>query len=320
MKRLLDRVSRLLAAAAAVLVISGCAADATGDAADDDDDEGFIDVDSDGDGDDKSDGDGTTAAVDDDGETGTAASAVSASKCGGDPECSIGRPRAVLSVKGTSLRNVLTSTGRRTLTEAEVNGTNKSYISGCRKNLCALYWVRPDGAGAYANVSRKFIRIWSGTQKRWYLATEGNVRRLGGPPVEGGARRRTLVADTTLADIFHPTNGGKGEAPLLGYSCANVGNGPCKYVVGADAPPNTRAGGKGYVAGIFQSGKAFYALDRKVEVDVFRRSDRRPGKAEWIYGYVNTTNGRVYQWVIRSVRIQEKSGSWRTYPGYVRMP
>lgn len=313
----MKRLARLLAFALGTLVLSGCAAD-VGD--EDLDDDGFIDVDSDGNpDDDDTDGDDSVAEADADEETGTTTSALTGGKCSSDPECSIGRPRAVLSVRGTALRNVLTNTGRRTLSEAEVN-TGKSYVSGCKKNLCAIYWVSANGAGSYANVPRKFLRVYSGTKKKWYSAADGAVRRLGGPVIKGSVRRRVFVASNALNDIWHPTHGGKGEAPLVGYSCTNIHNGPCKYVVGADAPPNTRDGGKGYVAGIFQAGKSFYALDRTVEVDVFRRSDKRPGKAEWIYGYVSTTNGRIYQWVMRSVRIQEKNGSWRTYPGYIRTP
>jgi hypothetical protein len=248
------------------------------------------------------------------------------SNCKKSARCSVGRRKALLDSHGAgSLPDVLTNTGRRELGEAEVHVLGQSYLSGCRKDFCSLYWVGAQG-GAYANVSRDHLKIWSSGKMAWVPLGTHSVRRLGGPPMAGHAVERRLVAGTELKNLWHPTHGGQGYAPLTGYSCTDIAEGTCHYVTAADAPPNTPQGGKGYVAGIYKSGKQFFSLKRRVWVDAFWDDDpstavnRKSGKVEWLYGYIPTAHGRVYAWVIRSVKIVEPDGSSTIYPGYVRKP
>ena len=248
------------------------------------------------------------------------------SNCNNSARCSVGRRKALLDSHGAgSLPDVLTNTGRRDLGELEVHALGQSYLSGCKGDFCSLYWVGEHG-GAYANVSRDDLKIWSSGKKEWVPLGDDSVRRLGGPPIAGHAVERRLVAGTEMKNLWHPTHGGDGYAPLTGYSCTDIAQGSCHYVTAADAPPNTPQGGKGYVAGIYKSGKEFFSLKRRVWVDAFRDDDpntaanRSPGKVEWLYGYIPTEHGRVYAWVIRSVKIHEADGSWTVYPGYVRKP
>ena len=247
------------------------------------------------------------------------------SNCKGSARCSVGRRKAILDTHGTGvLTDVLTNTGRRDLTQEEVHGLGQSYLSGCKKDFCSLYWVGQYG-GAYANVSRSDLQIWSSGKMAWVPLGDHSVRRLGGPPKAGHAVERRLIASNELENLWHPTHGGKGYAPLTGYSCTDAGDG-CHYVTAADAPPNTPQGGKGYVAGIYKSGKQFFSMKHRVWVDAFWDDDpntpasRKPGKAEWVYGYIPTAHGRVYAWVIRSVKIKEQDGSWTVHRGYVRKP
>jgi hypothetical protein len=236
-----------------------------------------------------------------------------------DPLTSAGRPKAKLSIAGGILYNALTNEGRRDLSEYEVNTFGMTYVSGCVQNFCALYFKRyPSGYYAYANVSRQYILVDRNSDGCYVPATDTCVRRLGGPVVSGTTVARVLNANANLRDIWHKTHGGDGEAPLSGYAnntgpCTANTCTTCAYVTGADAPPNTCEGGKGYVTGIYESGKPFNRLNRSTTVDVFRKSDGAPGKAEWVYGYVNTANGPVYMWVIRHANI-----NGQIYWGYVQ--
>ena len=79
---------------------------------------------------------------------------------------------------------------------------------------------------------------------------------------------------------------------------------------GADAPPNTPQGGKGYAAGIYianaRRNKVFHKLVAaryKVRVASFRDTDQAMGFSEWVYGYVNTGGGKVFLWVVRAIEL-----------------
>jgi len=69
--------------------------------------------------------------------------------------------------------------------------------------------------------------------------------------------------------------------------------------------------GRGYTTGIYNAGKEFHRLNASVFVPVKRISDGAPGQAEWIYGYVNVSSGRIYMWVIRQATV-----NGTTYWGY----
>jgi hypothetical protein len=224
------------------------------------------------------------------------------------PEQSLGRPKAILT-GGTYLK-ALTNTGRRDLTEFEVNSGGLTYLSGCKGNFCNLYWVN-NGAGAFANISRSRIKVWRDASNAYLPATDCDVRLLGGKPISGTGSERWLRANADLRDIWHNTN--DGLRPLTGgYSCPDINSGACTIVGGADAPPNTPEGGKGYAAGIYMDGKTFYRLPRTVSVSVVRNYDKAPGTAEWAYGYVKTSQGRVYMWVITKATI-----GTQVYGGYM---
>lgn len=220
---------------------------------------------------------------------------------------------------GAVAQGLTTNFGPRDVSEDEVN-SGRSYLSGCVNNYCVLYWQPPGLAGRWASlpVSNVAVRRPRGTGP-WVSAVGRGVRPLGGPPSQGRYQTRKLIAGSALKEIYHPTNGGKGQAALFNYSCSDLPERGCKYVSAADAPPNTPQGGKGYTSGVYRSGTPFYATARASSVPVFRLdgATKRWGMARWVYGFIRWRGGRVWCWVIDSVRITEGNGSVTNYPGYL---
>jgi len=261
------------------------------------------------------------AASDDHGAT-----AFAASKCAppGDALCSVGREPARLSVRGAVAHGLLTNDGPRNVSEQEVN-SGKSYLSGCVRSSCVLYWPPPpQGEGRWAIVPRRNVAVRRPRKGGPWVSAAGKVagervrvRRLGGAPSPRPHEIRKLIANPALKGIYHPTNGGGGHSPLLNYSCSDFREPGCRYVTIADAPPNTPQGGKGYTSGIYTSGTTFYATSLTTRVPILR-IDKSKGMSRWVYGFIRWRGGRVWGWVIHSVRIREPNGSVTTYPGYLR--
>ena len=247
------------------------------------------------------------------------ATAFAASACGSSPLCSVPREPARLSVRGSVAPGLTTNAGPRNVSENEVNSRGQSWLSGCMNNFCVLYWVAPDGLGRYANLPRSNVAVRRPRDTGpWVSAVGRGVRRLGGPPSRRRHQVRKLIAGPALNEIFHPTHGGRGRAALSGYSCTDPERG-CNYVSAADAPPNTSQGGKGLTSGVFRSGTTFYATDLTHRIPVFRKDKNGAwGMARWVYGFIRWRGGRVWCWVIESVRIKERNGRVTTYPGYLR--